>query len=65
MKNKERLNSWKEISIYSNRETRTCYRWAKKLNFPVRRIDETSLRSKVFAYKDEIDDWFLKRERYR
>jgi len=64
MKNQERLNSWKEISIYVNREIRTCYRWAKELNFPVRRIDEKSVRSRVFAYKNEIDDWFSERKKY-
>jgi hypothetical protein len=41
MNERERLNSWKEISIYVNRQIRTCYRWAKELKLPVisRRVD--------------------------
>ena len=61
MKNKERFDSWKEISNYLNRTTRTCYKWEKELGFPVHRIDKKSSRSKVFAYKSEIDQWFKKR----
>jgi hypothetical protein len=31
------------------------------MNFPVYRIDKKSKRSRVFAYKSEIDQWFKKR----
>jgi len=51
------LDSWKEISHYLNREIRTCQRWQKDLGLPVYRIDGKSPRSKVFAYKSEIDQW--------
>ncbi len=51
------LDSWKEISHYLNREIRTCQRWQKDLGLPVYRIDDKSPRSKVFAYKSEIDQW--------
>lgn len=61
MMNLERLDSWKEISTYVNREIRTCHRWAKDLGLPVRKINDKSLRSSVFAYKDEIDEWFKTR----
>lgn len=57
MKNREILNSWKEISDYLDRDIRTCLRWEKELGLPVHRIDATSFRSKVFAYKSEIDNW--------
>lgn len=59
MNNKNRLDSWKEISRYVNRGLRTCHRWEKKLGFPVHRIDIKSARSRVFGYKSEIDKWYL------
>ena len=51
------LHSWKEISAYLDRDYRTCQRWEIELGLPVHRIDESSSRSKVFAYKSEIDAW--------
>ncbi|MGD8535558.1 MAG: hypothetical protein PVF66_06865 [Candidatus Aminicenantes bacterium] len=57
MRDKEILNSWKEISEYLGRDRKTCFRWEKELGLPIRRIDQDSLRSKVFAYKSEIDKW--------
>ena len=52
------LDTWKEISRYSNQSVRTCQRWEKKNGFPVYRLDNSS-KSRVFAYKDEIDLWLL------
>lgn len=60
----ERLNSWKEISSYLGREIRTCYRWATELGLPIRRIDGTSPRSRVFAFRDELDEWLGNRDLY-
>lgn len=60
---KQILDSWKEIAHYLNREVRTCYRWQKDLGLPVYRIDNRSSRSKVFAYKSEIDQWLKERTR--
>jgi hypothetical protein len=57
---KERLDSWKEIAKYLNRTPRTCFRWNRKLGLPVYRINKKSKRSKVFAYKSELDTWFKK-----
>jgi TolB-like protein len=57
LENKKILDSWKEISRYLNRDIRTCFRWEKELGLPVHRIDHTSPKSKVFAYKSEIDEW--------
>ncbi|MFQ6070214.1 MAG: hypothetical protein ACE5LC_06790 [Candidatus Aminicenantales bacterium] len=54
------LNSWKEISAYLERGIRTCQRWEKELQLPIYRID-ASPRAKVFAYKDEIDEWLKER----
>lgn len=61
MENKERLDSWKEISGYLGRDIKTCSRWEKELRLPVRRIDVSSPKSKVFAYKSEIDQWLKDR----
>ncbi len=61
MKNSEILDSWKAIADYLNRKIRTCYRWEKELGLPVYQIDNDSSRSKVFAYKSEIDQWLKKR----
>ena len=57
MRNEEILDSWKDISEYLDRDTRTCARWEKELGLPVYRFDKDSPRSKVFAYKSEIDEW--------
>lgn len=61
MKNKEILDTWKEISQYLGKEIRTCSRWEKELGLPVHRIDESSSKSKVFAYKSDIDRWLEER----
>lgn len=61
MKNEQILDSWKEISDYLGREIRTCHRWEKKLGLPIHRVDSHSPRSKVFAYKSEIDVWLRER----
>jgi hypothetical protein len=63
MKKNDRLDSWKEIAKYVNRRIRTCHRWEKELGLPVYRINKKSLRSKVFAYKSEIDQWFKKKSK--
>jgi hypothetical protein len=52
------LRSWKEISAYLGCDARTCYRWEKRLGMPVHRADEGAAKSRVFAYKDELDAWF-------
>jgi len=57
----DRLDSWKEISAYMRRDIRTCINWEKKFGLPVHRIDKNSFRSRVFAYKSEIDQWFKNR----
>ncbi len=50
------LGSWKEIASYLGVDKRTCYRWEQKLGLPVHRI-EGSPKSRVFAYKNELDRW--------
>lgn len=58
---KERLDSWKAISKYVDRTVRTSRRWHIDLGMPVYRIDKTSKRSRVFAFRKEIDAWFIKK----
>ncbi|MFC2156873.1 hypothetical protein ACFLT9_03475 [Acidobacteriota bacterium] len=54
----DRLDGWKEISLYMSRDIRTCQRWEKECGLPVSRVDSQSLKSKVFSYKSELDLWF-------
>lgn len=61
MKDMFRMDSWKDISDYLNRSIKTCRTWEKKFGLPIHRIDPESIRSKVFAYTFEIDDWLKKR----
>lgn len=51
----ERLNSWKEIAAYLERDERTVKRWEKTRNLPVRRLPGGP--SRVFAFRSEIDTW--------
>lgn len=54
------LASWKEISAYLGVDKRTCARWEKALGLPVHRL-EGAPRSRVFAYREELDAWRRKR----
>jgi len=58
---KGRLDSWKEISKYLDRDIRTCQRWERYFGLPVWRVNKQSLRSKVFSFKSEIDLWLKNR----
>lgn len=51
-----RLDSWKEIAAYLNRDLRTLQRWEKTANLPIRRLNKPGLRA-VFAYTAELDEW--------
>ena len=62
MGDKDRLDSWKEIATYLNRDLKTCLRWEKDLCLPVFRVNHKSTRSRVFSYKSEIDHWFNKKK---
>ncbi len=65
MRNEEILDSWKAISDYLGRDIRTCARWEKELGLPIFRIDQDSPRSKVFAYKSEIEEWLKERANHK
>lgn len=60
-----RLSSWDEIALYLGRGRRTVQRWHSTLELPVHKVNATA-RSKVFAYKAEIDRWLeMRAERDR
>lgn len=65
MRNEAILDSWKAISDYLGRDIRTCARWEKELGLPIYRIDQDSPRSKVFAYKSEIEEWLKERANHK
>jgi hypothetical protein len=53
---KKILISWKEIADYLDCGIRTCQRWEKEFKLPIHRFIDSS-KSRVFAYKHEIDEW--------
>ncbi len=54
--NEHRLNTWKEIAQYLGCGVRTCRRWEIELGLPVHRVRDSG-KSRVYAHKDEIDEW--------
>lgn len=56
-----RLDSWKDIAAYLNRDVRTVQRWEKQEGLPVHRHlhDE---RSSAYAFTNEIDEWLKDRD---
>src|SRR5215510_6340334 len=57
----KKLDSWKEIADYLDREVRTVQRWEKTESLPVHR-HEHQKKSTVYAYTSELDDWRKKRQ---
>jgi len=57
---RERLDSWKEIAVYLDREVRTVQRWEKREGLPVHRQFHLN-GATVWAFKHEIDAWFKNR----
>src|SRR5437773_2275689 len=56
-----KLDSWKEIADYLDREVRTVQRWEKTENLPVHR-HEHQKKSTVYAFTSELDDWRKNRQ---
>jgi hypothetical protein len=52
----DRLDSWKEIAAYLNRDVTTVQRWEKREGMPVHRHLHDRIGS-VYASKAELDDW--------
>src|SRR5215470_7108567 len=57
----DRLDSWKEIAHYLDRNVRTAQRWERTEQLPIRRHRHLKQGS-VHAFKSDIDDWRKKRE---
>lgn len=53
---RDRLDSWKAIAAYLQRDERTLRRWEREQGLPVRRVPGRQGTS-VFAYVSEIDAW--------
>ena len=53
----KRLNSWKEIAAYLQKDVRTVQRWEKNEGLPVHRKPHNKL-SSVYAYEPELDEWW-------
>ncbi|MDI4235696.1 hypothetical protein OZ411_23085 [Bradyrhizobium sp. Arg237L] len=53
---KRRLESWKEIASFFNRDERTVRRWERLRGLPVHRIPGGE-RNLVFAYQEELERW--------
>lgn len=52
----DRLDSWKEIAAYLNRDVTTVQRWEKREGMPVRRHLHDRMGS-VYASRAELDSW--------
>jgi Tfp pilus assembly protein PilF len=51
-----RLDSWKEIAVFFDRDERTVKRWEKEKGLPVHRLRQNS-GARVFAFTDELIPW--------
>lgn len=54
---RRRLDSWKDVADYLSRDVSTVMRWARTDGLPVHHIGGSRHRA-VFAWTDEIDEWF-------
>src|ERR1700730_2604761 len=52
----DRLDSWKEIAAYLNRDVTTVQRWEKREGMPVRRHVHDRMGS-VYAFRADFDAW--------
>ncbi len=57
---KDRLDSWKEIAAYLNRDVTTVQRWEKREGMPVGRHQHDRMGS-VYASRTELDAWVRSR----
>ena len=56
-----RLDSWKEIAAYLNRDVTTVQRWEKREGMPVHRHLHDRVGS-VYAFRTELDQWAQSRK---
>lgn len=55
-----RLDSWKEIAAFFDRDIRTVQLWEKKEGLPVYRHEHAG-RPTVYSYREELDSWLRTR----
>lgn len=53
----DRLESWKEIGSYLNRDVRTVQRWERTKGLPVHRLPGGDM-ARVYALRSELDAWW-------
>jgi len=53
---KQRLDSWKEIAAFFERDERTVRRWELERGLPVHRLPGTA-RGAVYAFANELEEW--------
>jgi TolB-like protein/tetratricopeptide (TPR) repeat protein len=56
----DRLDSWKEVAAYLNRDVTTVQRWEKREGMPVHRHQHDRMGS-VYAFSSELDAWVQSR----
>jgi hypothetical protein len=54
----DRLDGWKEIAAYLDRDVTTAIRWERERELPVHRLPGAR-RSSVHAFRREIDAWLI------
>lgn len=52
----DRLDSWKAIAIFIDRNERTAKRWEEECGMPVHRVPGRT-RGPVYAFRSEIEEW--------
>jgi tetratricopeptide (TPR) repeat protein len=57
----DRLDGWKRIAAYLNRDVRTARRWEKQQGLPVRRVMHDK-QATVYAYRSELDAWLRQQD---
>ena len=55
-KTEARLESWKEIAVFFDRDEKTVRRWEKELRLPVHRLPGKS-KGRVYAFPQELTEW--------
>lgn len=53
----DRLDSWKEIAAFLQRDVRTVQRWEKQAGLPIHRHAHSRLRT-AYAYRSELETWW-------
>jgi tetratricopeptide (TPR) repeat protein len=57
-----RLDGWKRIAAFLNRDVRTVRRWEKNQDLPVHRLMHNT-GATVYAYQNELQEWLANRDK--